>query len=460
VRLHTSRAMGALTRVPLLFLFLFVFVFLAGCERPTPNVLLVTIDTLRADHLSSYGYERPTSPYLDELAASGVRFDRAYASSSWTAPSIASLLTSLDPRSHGIAHGHLADQAIVHQEVLPDSVEMWAELLRDAGYRTYGVTANTHLYGRFGFDQGFDRYECLGFLSADDVRETVERWADEIRGDAPWFLWVHLLDPHSRYQPRSPWIEQYFPRYRRLWRPLRGVLVPEDYQGFGVTAGSRKLDVVRALYDSEISYTDYAVRSIAATLGVSDDDLVVVTSDHGEEFLDHDHFGHGVTLYEEVIRVPLLLRLPGARHAGRVVRTAVRLIDILPTVLDELGIEAPATLQGVSLLPQASGTTSANLPVTASLERFPALAKDSITIDGWKYIDPRPEGERPQLFDLNQDPGEQRDLYERQPERAAELARRLAASAETSRAKRIEPDAVDLSEDEFDQLKALGYVPR
>lgn len=180
-----------------------------GCgDAPRPNVLLVTIDTLRADRLSGAGHSRQTTPYLDELAASGVRFERAYASSSWTAPSVASLLTSLDPRRHGIEHGHLSEQVIVQQEVIPESLPLWPELLRNAGYRTYGITANTHLYGHFGFDRGFDRYECIGFLTADEVLETLERWQLEITASEPWFVWVHLLDPHARYTPRSPWIDR------------------------------------------------------------------------------------------------------------------------------------------------------------------------------------------------------------------------------------------------------------
>jgi arylsulfatase A-like enzyme len=430
-----------------------------GCgDAPRPNVLLVTIDTLRADRLSGAGHSRQTTPYLDELAASGVRFERAYASSSWTAPSVASLLTSLDPRRHGIEHGHLSEQVIVQQEVIPDSLPLWPELLRNAGYRTYGITANTHLYGRFGFDRGFDRYECIGFVTADEVLETLERWQLEITASEPWFVWVHLLDPHARYTPRSPWIDEFFPRYPKLLRSLRDVLIPAQYAERGVTPGSRRFDLVGALYDSEIAYTDQAVRSISAALRVNDRDLVIVTSDHGEEFLDHGGFGHGTTLYEEVLRVPLLLRLPGAAQAGRVVSSPVSGIDLLPTVLDLLDVATPDSLQGRSVRPLIEGSAADATPVSASLDRFAALAQDALILGRWKYLEHRSSGER-KLFDLEDDPGEQRDRIEFEPEKAEELAGLLAARRADALRRRVEPGLAELTEQQLEQLKALGYVP-
>jgi arylsulfatase A-like enzyme len=433
-----------------------------GAEPPNrPNVLLVTVDTLRADRLSGYGYARKTSPYLDSLAESGVRFERAYATSSWTAPSLASLVTSLDPTVHGVEHGHLDDQLIVRQEVLPESVPLLAEELRAAGYRTFGVTANTHLYGRFGFDRGFDRYECLGFLDAAVVLRTLQEWRDGIIGGAaPWFLWVHLLDPHAPFVPRKPAIREYFPGFRPLWRPVRGVIDPEDYKRFGAEKGTRLHELINALYDGEIAFTDAAIREVAAMVGVGDGDLVVVTADHGEEFLDHGSFGHGKTLFEEVIRVPLILRLPGRAHAGRVVRGAVSLLDVFPTVLDVVGAPAPPDIQGSSLLPRLAGGAPTDAVVTVTLSRFVPLGMDSITRGSWKYIRHRVDPERRMLFDLASDPGETANLVATQPEKAAELAALLEAQLSASRSRRVEPGFADLSGEELEQLRALGYVPR
>jgi arylsulfatase A-like enzyme len=424
-------------------------------------VLLVTIDTLRADHLSSYGYSRQTSPFLDELAASGVRFERAYATSSWTAPSVASLLTSLEPTVHGIEHGRLENQVVVKQEVLAESVTLWPELMREAGYRTFGVTANTHLYGRFGFDQGFDRYECVGFLDADAVLAAVDSLRDEIvSGEKPWFLWVHLLDPHARYVPRPPWIADYFPRHLKQWFPVRGVLVPEGYKKFGAEVGTPLYDLIHALYDSEIAYADDSVRKLATSLGISGSDLVVVTSDHGEEFLDHDRFGHGATLFEEVIRIPLILRLPGAEYAGRTVGDPVSLIDVLPTVLEVLGVDASAELQGRSLIPLIEDRERTERIVMASLERFKDLGTDSVTRGKWKYIQHRVEADQRMLFDIEGDPSETENLVTTHPGIARELAEVLTSRLEAGRARAVEPGAVDLTDDEFEQLKALGYIPK
>jgi arylsulfatase A-like enzyme len=431
----------------------------AGCgDAPRPNVLLVTIDTLRPDRMSAYGHQRDTTPFLAGLTAGGVRFDRAYASSSWTAPSLVSLLTSLDPPVHGIEHGHLKDRVIVEQEVVSERLPFWPELLRDAGYRTFGITANTHLYGRFGFARGFDRYECVGFLDAERVLEVLLGWREEIVDSKPWFVWLHLLDPHARYTPRAPWIGQYVPNYRKRWEPLRHVLVPGSYKELDVTPGSPRFELVQALYDSEIRYSDEAIRVAATALGLSDSDLVVVTADHGEEFLEHDHFGHGVSLFEEVLRVPLLLRLPGLAHAGRVVASPVGGIDVLPTVLDALDLPAPEGLQGRSLLPLIEGREREEVPVTASLARFPFLGSDALIEGRWKYVQRR--SGQGLLFDLESDPAEQTDLSEREARRAEQMAlalsRRLAAASEL----RVEPGSVELSPQELEQLEALGYVPR
>lgn len=432
-----------------------------GSTASAPDVLLVTVDTLRADHLSSYGYPRRTSPFLDALAASGVRFERAYASSSWTAPSVVSLLAGVDPVVHGVEHGQLAKGLIVQQEVIPESLALLPERLRAAGYRTFGVTANTHLYGRFGFERGFDRYECVGFLDAEAVLAVVRSWRDEILSGGPWLLWVHLLDPHAPYQPRAPWIDEYLPGYRELWRPLRHVIIAGQYGDAGIVPGTRRYSLVNALYDSEIAYADRAIRDLADAVELSDRDLVVATSDHGEELFEHGHYGHGVALFEESVRVPLILRLPGRRHAGRVVDDPVSGIDVFPTILDVVGVASPPGLQGRSLMPLVEGGDGGVgvRTVVSSLGRFPSQAADSITLGDWKYVEPRHGTEGHLLFQLSADPLEQRNAIERRPEAAERLAAALAERLAESRARRAEPGSAELSPEEVEQLRALGYLP-
>jgi arylsulfatase A-like enzyme len=421
-------------------------------------VLLVTIDTLRADRLSGGEYPRDTTPFLAGLAEEGVRFSHAYASSSWTVPSLVSLLTSLDPTTHGVEHGHLAEGGIQHQEVIPTQVQLWAELLKAAGYRTFGLTANGHLQGRFGFARGFDRYTCVGFESSERIEELTADWRDEIRAARPRFVWIHLLDPHAPYLARAPWIRRYAPRLGRMAAPLSAVAVPEDYKALGVTAGSLAFAFVKALYDSEVAHTDAAIRRLFDALEVSPRDLVIVAADHGEEFLDHGRFGHSFTLFEEVIRVPLLLRLPGGEAGGQAVDAPVSLVDLLPTVLDVLELPVPAQLQGTSLLPLMRGRRSAPAAIVASLARFPALQSRSIRSGRWKYVHRYAEPREHMLFDLEADPQERNNLIDSRPTKARELARALTGFVAERERARLEPARIGLSAEESEELRNLGYV--
>ena len=441
-----------------LALLLAVNLLACSSAESRPNVFLVTIDTLRADRLSVSGYPRDTTPFLAALAEDGVRFTQAYANSSWTVPSLVSLLTSLDPTTHGVEHGHLAEGGIAHQEVMPDGVPLWAELLGAAGYRTFGVTANGHLHERFGFGRGFDRYECVGFEGSERVEEVVANWREEILAAQPRFVWIHLLDPHAPYQARAPWIRQYFPRFGHMPGLLGNVVVPEEYKALGVKVGSRSFDFVNALYDSEVAHTDLAIRRLFDSLGVSRRDLVIVASDHGEEFLEHGRFGHSFTLFEEVIRVPLLLRLPGGETGGRSVDAPVSLVDLLPTVLDALELPIPGQLEGRSLLPLLRGRQSAPPAVVASLARFPGLRSRSIRLGRWKYVHRYAEPQEHMLFDLETDPQERKNLYASHPAEAGELARTLAAFVQEREGSRLEPGRAELSAQESERLRSLGYA--
>lgn len=443
-----------------------VLAALLGCgtasdsPRP-PNVLLVTIDTLRADRVSAYGHARETTPVLDGLAARGVRFENAYASSSWTAPSVASLLTSLQPASHGVEHGHVVTgdkvtaDGVAEQEGLADALALWPELLGPAGYTRFAVTANAHLDARFGFARGFDRYRCVGFTDLSAVEAVLDEWEPELLAAAPWFLWVHLFDPHAPYEAWADWIRRERPDFRALPAPLAGVKMAAQYQAMGVRRGTPAFDLVNLAYDSEVARSDAAIGRLLERLDVGPHDLVLVTSDHGESFLEHGRFGHGYNLHEEVVRVPLVLHLPGG-PAGRVVDAPVRGIDLLPTVLDALDLPAPSTLQGRSLLPLLRGDEAAPRDVVLDLQRFPSVSARAIRRGPWKYIAPR-RGE-PALYDLGSDPAEQRNLAAERPDVARDLDGALGRHAEVEAAARVEPRLEPLRPDELEQLRALGYT--
>jgi arylsulfatase A-like enzyme len=438
----------------------------AGCDsssRPRPNVILITIDTLRADRLSCYGHTRETTPFLDQLARDGIRFSRAYSNASWTAPAVVSLLTGLLPTTHGVEHGIIENRTdVVNQEIVPGEARMWAEVLQRAGYRSFGITANGHLDPRFGFDRGFERYRCIGFADAAGVKQVLASWQQEIVESHPYFLWVHLFDPHAPYRFHPSAMRDYHPQFRRIPKKVRDrlqkELVPEYLKLAKVTEGSERFRYVNALYDGEVRYTDTVIQEIFEVLPVSSRDLVFVTSDHGEEFLEHQKFGHGNTLYEEVVKVPLIVRLPDAESAGVVVDRAVSLVDLLPSVLDYLGIAIPVELQGQSFLPLLRGGDSSPRFILTSLSRFPALKTKSLTLGSWKYVHHYADPEQTGLFELSRDPGEQRNLLHRRIELAESLERLLFELETQAQQRRLKPGTQVLTPEEVERLKALGYL--
>jgi choline-sulfatase len=437
-----------------------------GCNpasRPRPNVILITIDTLRADRLSCYGYTRETTPFLDQLARDGIRFTRAYSNASWTVPAMVSLLTGLLPTTHGVEHGTIENRSdVVNQEVVPGEAQMWAEVLQRAGYRSFGITANGHFDPRFGFDRGFERYRCIGFADAEGLKQVLTSWRREIVESPPYFLWVHLFDPHAPYRFHASAMREYHPQFRRIPNKVRArlqnELVPEYLKRAEVTEGSDRFRYVNALYDGEVRYTDTVIREIFEDLPISSGDLVIVTSDHGEEFLEHQKFGHGNTLYEEVVKVPLILRLPESESAGVVVDRAVSLVDLLPSILDYLDIAIPVELQGQSVLPLLRGEQSSPRFILTSLSRFPALKTKSITLGSWKYVHHYADPEQTGLFELSRDPGEQRNLLHRRSELAESLERLLFELEAQAQQQRLSPGTQVLAPEEVDRLKALGYL--
>ena len=466
VRSRISSQSGRLALAPLTLLLL---VQTLGCRlgeesAPRPNIVLITIDTLRSDRVSAYGYGKETTPFLDELADQGVRFAASYSPSSWTVPSMASLFTSLDPDHHGIQRGLVEKNRIVGQEVLADSHVLLAETLRDAGYRTYGVSANLHLAARFGFAQGFDHYENLGFANADRIAPVLEAWSEELSsGTQPYFLWIHYFDPHDPYYPRSPWFENPVPALagevseddpvdiRRLYW-----LNSPDGRRRNPRRLKKELRIAQAAYDAEISFTDEQIRQAFETLDLDESDLIVVTADHGEEFYEHGNLGHGQDLHEEQVRVPLIVRLPGSAHAGRVVDQPVSLIDVAPSILDLLEIGPPPEAQGSSLLPLIDESTDERAPVYLAVSRAePGLR--AVRKGSWKYIRDLGSSRGDRLFDLASDPGEQHDLRLARPDVAKELAAHLdeyLAAAPLF----LQPDLEEVDAETLDELRALGYV--
>jgi arylsulfatase A-like enzyme len=412
-------------------------------HRAPQRIILVSLDTVRTDHLGIYGYDRPTSPAIDGFAASAVVFDDAVAQASATLASHASILTSRIPSHHGAF--------FAKQRALGVDVTTLAGILRRAGYRTIAFTGGGQLSPQFGLDRGFEEYQETRFNQ--NFHQTAGlgiRWLREHRRERV-FLFLHTYEPHHPYVARD-----HFPGLESEYDgPLPPVIPPELLKE--ITFGKREIDerdlryIVHA-YDSDLRSTDEGFRRLLRFLrrqGFFEDALIVLTSDHGEEFGEHGGVGwHGHTLYEELLRIPLVIKLPGNAHAGTRVSSSVRSLDIAPTILDYAGLPVPDDFQGVSLRPQMSGRSApGDLPALSELDADPARV--SYRRRPWKL-----DGAR--LFDLDADPLESQDRAPTETRQVEELER----AAEEWLALRPPPrsERVTLEDESREQLEALGYV--
>ena len=429
----------------------------AGGARP--NLVVYLVDTLRADHLSCYGYPLPTSPRIDAFAAGAVRVREARAQSSWTKPAVATVLTGLYPVAHGAQR---------RSQGLDESVVTLAERLATAGYETAYFGTNPTVTPKFGFAQGFDEFRYLsvprgrkrGHVDAAEIHREVVAWLERRDRAKPFFLVVHTLDPHDPYRPREPFRSRFAPAVEV---EAACCIRARELAALSPDAARRRAAQSIALYDGEVAQNDAAFGALLDELArrdLVDASAILFTSDHGEEFYDHGGWRHASTLYEEVLRVPFVLRLPGGARGGTVLEGPLDQIDIAPTLLDLAGVEIPRGLPGGSWLAAFAGGAP---PDEASLAwlAHPAFSIAAAKAGGWKWTgypgSAPPPGRAPvELFDLGSDPREERNLAALEPQRALRLADRITAeSARSARApvKEVEIDA------ELDRtLRALGYL--
>jgi arylsulfatase len=389
---------------------LLVALALASCGAPEPSrprtVVVVVVDTLRADHLSAYGYERDTSPHLAELAGDGLLFTNCQAQSSWTKPATASLLTGRLPSAHGAEH------AI---SVLEERHVTLAEHLAAAGFRTGGISANGFVVGGgMGFDQGFEHFaerittEDPGYVRAGVLVDEALAWIDA-QGDEPLFLYLHVIDPHAPYLPPPPFDERFCPGHPDTVAGDFGVAA--EAGGLPADLGPADWAHLRDQYDGEIAYTDDCVGRLLAGLderGRGADALVAVVSDHGEEFGEHGGWRHGPGLYQEVLHVPLVLRVPGLEPELRGMRVdaLAQQVDLLPTILDSLDLPVPSELDGTSLLTIAREGAGPTPRTMVSEVDQNGLRRRALRVGGLKLIHTTVPDEGMRLYDLATDPAE------------------------------------------------------
>jgi arylsulfatase A-like enzyme len=432
---------------------------IAGGTRP--DIVLITIDALRADHLGMYGYDRPTSPNLDALAGESAVVRHHIAQAPYTKASMATLLTGRFPSSHktytvsasfGEAMtGHVAGDLPV-TDVLDSRLWTLPAALKSVGYTTIGLTTNPFLLKEFGFANGFGQYQFLSgkgeFATAREVtREALAKLGQH--DGQPVFLWMHLMEPHSPYAPPAG-IRARFPPRRPPQPAPREVIPPWLDPGGPLDARHYE-----ALYDGEIADVDAALGEFFAVLRRSnrwEQMVVVVTSDHGEEFFDHGGFEHNSTLYDEMLRVPLLIKSPGLHPGMREIQT--QSVDLAPTLARAAGAEVPADLAGADLGPVLQGGVASE-PV-AFAER--PGDRYAIRTHEWKLISTL-EG-HDELYHLSVDPHERDNGLQANPQRATRLREQLNAvlAGAYKAGASVRRDVAPVSQRTLERLKALGYV--
>lgn len=433
------------------------------------NVILILIDALKSDHLGCYGYKRygvTTSPFIDMFAKQGTLFLNCYSQSAWTKSSTTSLLTSLYPTTHG---------AILHGYKMSEELTIIPEVLQKEGYVTYGFTANPHLKRIFNFDQGFDFFDdylmqdkvslsalrnipifkgmitslarkSFGYTDRDNARMANRRilpWIEKYK-DQNFFMYLHYMDPHNPYAPPRP--------YNAMYPYIRG------------DSRSRAI----ALYDGEISFVDFYIQDLIKklkSLGIYDKTMIILTSDHGEGFAEHGHWYHGYSIYQEQIRVPLIIKYPYGIPEPKIVQAPVRLIDVMPTIFDFLGItENVPDMEGESLLGLLEESQMRDVYVDNNLINK-NIFKGLIENNEWKYIFTEaseiryiPDFGDEELYNLKLDPRETRNLIELKPEIAKSMRKKLIRYLDYCKKKAVSSSEVSLDYETVQQLKALGYL--
>ena len=397
--------------------------------RGIRNVVLISIDTCRADHLSCYGYKRNTTPHIDAVAREGVLFQQALSPVPFTRPAHSTMFTGTYPPTHGVRLNNV--------EILAGDNVTLAEILRDAGYQTAAFVSGFPMDAKFGVNQGFDTYDGRFTRKMAGSPDPVERTAEEVSRPAilwleahaakPFFLFLHYYDAHLPYQPPPPYASEY---------------ADDPYAG-------------------EIAYVDSWIGQVLdrlRALGAYDDTLIVITADHGESLGEHGESSHGYFIYQGTQHVPLVIRAPHGSK-GRKFDGRVSLVDLLPTVLDLAGLKTPAQVQGVSLRNGLEGGRAPDARRTLYCEslhpaQFACSPLNGIVEGAWKYI----RAPRQELYDLTKDPGEKSNVIEKEPQVAERLRDRLDEMLPEMEAAAPQRGPTTADPDAVSRLQSLGYI--
>jgi len=438
-----------------------------------PNIVLVTIDTLRADHLSCYGYKENTSPNIDQLVREGVLFKEVIAQEPQTGPSHSSIMTSKYPIVHG---------TIMNGSKLGQSETTLAEILLKKGFSTAAFVSAYVLDSIFGLDQGFEVYddvfsrfkgiyklvtykilEKFSFypsddsveIRADNTTQKVLKWLEKERRK-PFFLWVHYFDPHSTYGPPPPFDVKFDPGYQG--RFISEFNTDEHFGRMDFTESEIKH--IKALYDGEIAFADFHIGRIfkkLKELGVYNNTVIIITADHGEDLYEHGVFDHQNYLYDTILRVPLIIKFKDSQYSNLIIKDQVQLIDIMPTILETLGMHKNLKGQGVSLMPLILGLNTNPNKEAYSETHSPAALKTKFSVRNtdWKFIH-TVEGDEKELYNLFEDPLESKNLISREKERG-NLEKKLKEWLNWSSKLSGSSSKLKVDKKIMEKIKSLGY---
>ena len=423
-------------------------------------MVVILIDTLRPDYLGFYGYKKETAAFLAKVAKQSVVFARAFAPSSWTAPSTASLFTSKYPHRHGVIEGFIAHKRQVEEfrragkatsalNGLPTELPTMPEIFKSMGYTTFGMVTNINIGNEIGFGRGFDQFERIIQAPASVVYEWIKKREEKIKSAKPYFLYLHPNDVHMPYHKREPY-------YKKKNNPRA------DF---------------RASYISEIGYVDEYIGKIYKTLNLADNTILVVISDHGEEFWEHGGTYHTAKVYRELTQVLMLFHAPFLGWDNEYITVNVSLIDVLPTLVELVNGKPVQEAEGVPLVPMLSRSISGKRLADKLHDRtlFAHRIEDAVTSPEHYWSEENPElqhwaaiyrhwnlierwDSREELFDHQHDLMEQHNVFSEHPKVASQLLTELHGFKKQGLRKETEKAPVNLDENLLETLKSLGYV--
>lgn len=470
-----------------------------------PNIILLVMDSARAANLSCYGYERRTTPNLDALAAEGVLFEQAISVGCWTLPVHASLFTGLYPLSHGMT---------ISKDALPNGFQTQAGQLKELGYETACFSNNAYVSEVTHLTQQFDvvediwkvtnprgikrtkiwrlrkwleqfgavtkpliavmrrlqrirailkRHRNRGDQGARLTNEKIISWLTESRdSDKPFFVFVNYMEPHEPYNPPYPYNRRFMPRRFTPWRVAKVGNNKEVMQNRSAKRYEDDLEILRALYDGELSYLDQQIGELIdflRSLGILDNTVVIVTSDHGDSLGEHEHIGHRMALYEQLVHVPLIIRYPSKFRPGTRVKEQVSLIDLYPTLLELAGASPSSYSSNGSyslMAPPGVETRPFVIAENTAPKSLNSIVTRMLRTERYKYI--WKSNQEHELYDLAEDPDELVNLIDLRPEIARELQGQLMAWIDSIGDRRVETDEAQYDEALQEHLRKLGYV--